>query len=283
VIDRERTRVGLTLGFLEQICDTLDADGCPVTVIKSLDHWPDVGGNLDLYSDADPARLIALMSLRFKARPALRSWGDRMANKWNFVVPGLPGRVDVHVGRLGQMGEQIAITRSLAARARSIKLGGYAFRVPAPEDRIVINTLDRMYRRFNIRLCDIADNAQLVESGVVDFSYLRSLSSEAGLWQGVATYLKIVSEYVERYRGKGIPLSASVNRAAKFGADKIHYRSEFLRVPIMPQSARLYAREFTSLLFRGDFRNTLRLGLMPCLATAAVLNYKITGTGKGIW
>jgi hypothetical protein len=223
------------------------------------------------------------MSLRFKARPEVRSWGDRLANKWNFTVPGLPELVEVHVGRLGQMGEQIAIPRSLSARARQIQLGTRSFPVAAPEDRIIISTLQRMYRHFYIRLCDIADNAQLVESGAVDFGYLRSLSSAAGLWPGIATYLTIVSEYVERYRGEGLQLPPSVKRAAKFGVEEVRYRRQFLRVPIVPHSMGLYARELKSLLFSGDFRNGLRLGLMPCLATAAALEYRFTGSDKGIW
>jgi hypothetical protein len=283
VLERERGRIDHALGFLERICGTLAQEGSPVTIIKSLDHWPDLGSDLDLYTDANPARIIALMSLHFKARPDIRSWGDRLASKWNFIVPGLPELVEVHAGRLGQMGEQTAITRSLAARARIIQLGAHQFSVAAPEDRIVISTLQRMYRHFYIRLCDIADNAQLVGSGVVDFAYLRWLSSAAGLWEGIATYLTIVSEYVERYRGEGIALPASVRRSAKFGADDIRYRSKFLRVPIVPHSAILYARELKSFLFRGDLRNSLRLGLMPCLATAAALEYRFTGSDKGIW
>jgi hypothetical protein len=283
VVEGERARIDHALGFLEQICEKLGRDGCPVTIIKSLDHWPDLGSDLDLYTDVNAARVIALMSLHFQARPDVRSWGDRLANKWNFVVPGLPELVEVHGGRLGQMGEQIAIPRSLSARARNIQLGSRWFPVAAPEDRIIISTLQRMYRHFYIRLCDIVDNAQLIESGAVDFGYLRSLSSAAGLWPGIATYLTIVSEYVARYRGVGLALPASVRRSAKFGADEIHYRKQFLRVPIVPHSAGLFARELKSLLFKGDFRNGLRLGLMPCLATAAALEYKFTGSDKGVW
>ncbi len=52
-LQRERSRIHHALGFLNQICTTLEDGGCPVTVIKSLDHWPDLGSDLDLYTDAD--------------------------------------------------------------------------------------------------------------------------------------------------------------------------------------------------------------------------------------
>jgi len=37
------------------------------------------------------------------------------------------------------------------------------------------------------------------------------------------------------------------------------------------------------LMLNGELRNTLRLSLLPCLATAAALEFKITGSDKGIW
>jgi len=282
-VQDERARIQHALGFLNEICAALQEGGCPVTVIKSLDHWPDLGSDLDLYSDAEADAIVAVMTSRFKAKVDNRSWGDRLANKWNFVIPGLPELVEVHVGRLGQTGEQIAVTRSVAARTRSKTIGHYSFRVPAPEDRIVISTLQRMYRHFYIRLCDIVDNASLLDNHLVDFEYLHSLGAAAGLWDGIATYLNIISEYVEAYRGYGVPLLSLVTGSARFGAEKVRFRRNFLRVPILPQSIHLYAGELKTLLMRGDLRSSFRLSLLPGLATAAALEQKLTGSDKGIW
>ena len=115
-IIKERERIQHALSFLAPICDALKEVG-DVIVIKSLDHWPDLGNDLDLYTNAEPADVVAVMSKHFKARPDARSWGDRLANKWNFVVPGLPELVEVHISRLGQTGEQVAITNSLVSRS----------------------------------------------------------------------------------------------------------------------------------------------------------------------
>jgi hypothetical protein len=282
-LDEERSRIQHALGFLNEICSALQQSGCPVTVIKSLDHWPDLGSDLDLYSDAEPERVVQVMTSAFHAKVDNRSWGDRLANKWNFVVPGLPELVEIHVGRLGQTGEQTAVTRSVSARSRTVNVGHFAFNVPAPEDRIVISTLQRMYRHFYIRLCDIVDNAALLDQHLVDFEYLHSLGASAGLWDGIATYLNIISEYMESYRGYGVPLPSLVTGSARFGAAKVRFRRQFLRVPILPQSIHLYADELKTLLMNGDLRNSLRLSLLPGLATAAALEQKLTGSDKGIW
>lgn len=279
----EEIRINHALGFLSEICDALEAGGCRATVIKSLDHWPDLGSDLDLYTDGDSERLIEIMKLRFQATLAQRSWGDRLANKWNFIVPGLPELVEVHVKRLGQTGEQTAVTRSLSERSRLKTIAGYTFRVAAPEDRIVISTLQRMYRHFYIRVCDIVDNAELAESGQVDFTYLHHLGSAAGIWEGIATYLTIVSEYVESFRGRGISLPALVTGTARFSTSQVSFRHDFLRVPILPHSLNLYANELKNLLLRGEIRNSFRLSLLPGLATAAAIELKLTGSDKGIW
>ncbi len=281
-IAKEQARIQLALSFLSPICEALEDLG-DVIVIKSLDHWPDLGSDLDLYTNGESVDVVAIMRERFKARLAERSWGDRLANKWNFIVPGLPELVELHIGRLGQTGEQVAITDSLVTRAGDAQFGSHTFRVPAAEDRLIITTLQRMYRHFYLRLCDIADTARLVDSGAIDHVYLHSLARSAGLWDGLATYLAIVSGYVKSYRGEGLALPSLVTTAARFGNERMFFKREFLRIPIFPQAARLFVSEWERLLLNGELQNALRLSLLPGLAAAAALELKITGSDKGIW
>ena len=281
-IEKERNRIHHALSFLDPICRALEEAG-NVIVIKSLDHWPDLGSDLDLFTDAPNTDVVAIMRRDFQAQLSDRSWGDRLANKWNFIVPGLPELVEVHVRRLGQTGEQIATAKSLVVRARPAQIEAFEFRTPAPEERLVISTLQRMYRHFYVRLCDVVDNARLIESGAVDYLYLQSLAQSAGLWDGLATYLAIISDYVRFYRGYGLELPTRVTSAAHFGGNEINFRRNFLRIPLVPHAARLYAAELTRLLMNGEIANTLRLSLLPGLATAAVLELKLTGSDKGIW
>jgi hypothetical protein len=282
-LERERLRIENALSFLWAICDGLESAGCHITVIKSLDHWPDLGSDLDLYTNAEPPAVIGCMSTHFHARLAARSWGDRLANKWNFVLPGLPEAVEIHMGRLGQTGEQLAIAASLTARSRPVKIANWNFRVPAAEDRLMISTLQRIYRHFNARLCDIVDFARLLEADGLDYAELRDLAGAAGIWEGVATYLAVMSDYVACFRGRGLDLPHFVLKSARFGGNQIGFREGFLRFPILPHSARLYASELKTLMVNGKLRSTVRLSLLPCLATAAVVGLKLTGSDKGIW
>lgn len=279
----EHARISNALWFLKQICSAFDDQGYDVTVIKSLDHWPDIGSDLDLYTNTRPEAVCQLMQRQFDAEIAPRSWGDRLARKWNFNIPGLPEAVEIHMGRLGQTGEQLAIASTLAARSQAISVGNYTFRVPAFSDRLMISTLQRMYRHFYFRLCDILDSAGLVEQHLLDYRDLHRAAQAAGIWEGVATYLTIVSDYVRQYRGSGLELPELVRSAARFGGAQVYFARDFLRVPILPQSATLYGTQLTGLLRRRELHSSARLGLLPWLATAALVGQKITGSDKGIW
>src|SRR5262249_22797390 len=98
----EKERITNAVEWLHAIVHALENAGCSVCVIKSLDHWPDLGSDLDLYTSCSAERTIRVMSEKLQAQQEPRSWGDRLANKWNFQVPGLPELVEVHVRYLGQ-------------------------------------------------------------------------------------------------------------------------------------------------------------------------------------
>jgi hypothetical protein len=177
----------------------------------------------------------------------------------------------------------VALARDLINRARRVQFGNYLFPVASAEDRLIISTLQRMYRHFYFRLCDMVDTVELVESGIVDYGALHRLAEAAGIWEGVATYLLIVSDYLARYREKGLDLPFHILACARFGRNRLSYARGFLRIPILPHSARLYVSELQKLIVNGRLNGSLRLSLLPCLATAAAVEYKISGNDKGIW
>jgi hypothetical protein len=282
-LTKEYERVEHVLPYVQKTIAALNQAGAEVTTIKTLDHWPDFGSDVDLYTTADTALLMRVFVGHLKARPEPRSWGDRLARKWNFSIPGLPELIEVHSQRLGQTGEQTELAHRFLSRRRFQEVGGYSLPVPAPEERVLVATLQRMYRHFYFRLSDIVNTAALVESGALDYKELKKAASLGGIWPGAATYLNICSDYVRRYRGEPINLPEAVRKAAAFGGERLEVRKCFLRVPVMPNGASLYARQVRQRASRGDFPAALRLTLLPPLASVAALSYRLTGSDKGIW
>jgi len=282
-IAQERKRIGNMLEHMERVCNGLEAAECPTTVMKTLDHWPDIGNDIDMYSTAPDEKIVEVMKREFNAEIEPRSWGDRLAHKWNFALEGLKEPIEIHVRRLGQTGEHTDLAKRFVSRRQQKTVDGKTFWVPAPEERIVVATLQRMYRHFYFRVCDIANTAALVESGTINYGELKRVSDFAGIWPGVATYLMIVSGYIERYRGEALDLPQLVREGARFGAEKVRVRGKFIRVPIMPQGAALYTEQVTRTALRGDVPATFRLQLLPPLAVAAAVAFKLTGSDKGVW
>lgn len=283
VLAAERERITGALQHLHPVCRALEEAGCAAVVMKTLDHWPDLGNDLDLVSTGDRRTILRVFTRDFNATIEARSWGDRLANKWNFALPGLRESIEAHIGRLGQTGEHIALAHRFIQRRRTLLVNGLEFFIPAPEERIFAATLQRMYRHFYFRVCDILNAAVLVEMGGLDFGELRAGAQQAGIWTGVAGFLKIVSDYVKRYRGRELNLPADLIANATVGADNIYTRARFLRLPLLPYGAGLYTRQLTQAAFRGNVPATLRLSLLPPLASAAAVAFKITGSDKGVW
>lgn len=279
----ENDRISNALGHLSGICNALEAANCPTVVMKSLDHWPDIGNDLDLYTTGEVEAVQKTIVEKFNAHLEAPSWGDRLANKSNFAIPGLKELVEVHVQRLGQTGEHTELARRFVTRRVAIELAGYKFFVPAPEERVIVATLQRMYRHFYARVCDIVNIAGLVDSRQVDFRELRSASESSGIWPGVATFLVVVSDYVAQFRGSGLELPALVTQAARFGGNLVVTKKRYLRIPMFPQGAGLYTTQLRKTAMRGEAAAAFRLSLLPGLASAAAVAAKLTGSDKGIW
>ena len=280
-LSAERSRIAHAIDALATICEALTAAGAKVTVIKSLDHWPDIGSDLDVYTSGTPEQVRRVMREKLQAQQEPRSWGDRLANKWNFRVPGLAELVEVHVRYLGQTGEQKLMAARVLERSVTKTVNGRTFPVPAPEERILISTLQRMYRHFYFRLCDMADVAALLESGAVDFAELRRGAELGGVWRGVASFLVVVSNYVNGLGGQ-LTLPCEVTKAAYSPDLRVQFRDNFLRVPMGP-AAGLYGSQLLNAGRHRDLRAISRLPLLPPLAVSALVAYRLTGTDKGVW
>lgn len=277
----ERGRISRAVEWLHVIVDTLNAANCPAVVIKSLDHWPDLGSDLDLYTSGTAEHVVRVMKDKLQAILEPRSWGDRLAGKWNFQVPGLQELIEIHVRYLGQTGEHKAMASRVVARSVSKSVNGHAFPVPAPEERILISTLQRMYRHFYFRLCDMVDMAMLLRSGTVDFAELRRGADAGRIWPGVASFLVIVAKYIKEYGGS-IDVPADVIQSAYASDLRVTFRDNFLRVPMRP-AAGLYGSQLLTASRHGDLRAISRLPLLPPLAVSALVAYRLTGSDKGVW
>jgi hypothetical protein len=146
---------------------------------------------------------------------------------------------------------------------------------------VLITTLQRMYRHFYCRLCDIVDTTKLVQAQQLDYTILRAAAESSGIWPGVATFLAAVADYDRAYGAK-LEIPADVASSATKG-DALQLRGDFLRISIVPQAVGLFLRQVLCAGTQKNLRTVSRLSLLPGLAAAAFVAYKVTGNDKGIW
>jgi hypothetical protein len=279
----EQRDVEDALAALHKVVRALALTGHSPIVIKTLDHWPDIGSDLDLFISASEGDTVRAMQSELRAEPQPQSWGDRLAHKWNFRIPGLSRLVEIHVGCLGQTGEQDALPAHLEATSVTRDIGAFQFRVPAPEEQVMLATLQRMYRHFYIRLTDLVNLTALVRAGQLNFALLRTSAERWSIWPGVATLLKITSDYNQRTGVGPLALPDFVVSSACFGQEVTYMGEHFLRVPMLPHGSQLYLKQLVGTAAAQRFRAAARLSLLPALAAAAFVNLRITGNDKGIW
>jgi hypothetical protein len=283
LVQTERRQIEHALAALSKVVRALELTGRSPIVIKTLDHWPDIGSDLDLFTAASEGDTVRTMQSQLQAELQPQSWGDRLAHKWNFRIPGLPRLVEIHVGCLGQTGEQDALPASLQETSVMRDAGAFRFRVPAPEEQVALATLQRVYRHFYIRLSDLLNITALVRTARLDFTRLRTSSQRWSIWPGVATLFKVTSDYNQRAGFDPLPLPEFVVRSARFGAEVTYVGKQFLRVPMLPQGSQLFLQQIVETGVARNFRAAARLSLLPALAAAAFVNLQITGDDKGIW
>lgn len=283
MISEENQRVEKAVAYLHQIVDRFGQRGRPVMVMKTLDHWPDTGSDLDLLVAANDAEVCRIFESDLQAIRQPQSWGDRLAHKFNFRIPDLPELIEVHVGCLGQTGEQKALAAGALSRRMTQSYGEYSLPVPLPEDRIVIATLQRMYRHYYIRLTDIVNIFGLLADERIDFGRLRAIAEVGSVWPGVATLLTIVGQHGVRYGGHLIALPDIVTTAARFSSTRTYLDRKFVRVPLVPEAADLFLHQLVGTGRKHNFRAMMRLSLLPVLATAAFVSFRVTGNDKGVW
>jgi hypothetical protein len=282
LVQVEQQEIGRALAALDKVVRALEPTGTPL-VIKTLDHWPDIGSDLDLFTAATDGDVVRAMRSELQAELQRQSWGDRLAHKWNFRIPGLSQLVEIHVGRLGQTGEQDTLPAHLVQSSMMRDAGPFRFRVPAPEEQVSLATLQRMYRHFYIRFTDLLNLTGLVRTGRLDFVKLRTSARRWSIWPGVATLLKVTSDYNARAGVGPLPLPEFLVRSAHFGAEVTHVGEDFLRLPMLPQGSQLFLQQLIATGAARRFRAAARLSLLPALAAAAFVNLRITGDDKGIW
>jgi len=139
---------------------------------------PDLGSDLDLYTTVSSSRVISTMESKFNAKFCSQLGRPHRA-KMELLNSGLPEAIEIHIQRLDRWESTSRWRAGLTVVASSRRFWAKISlsRAGRADHR---GDLQRMYRHFYFRVCDIVNSSAIVESGTLDLAELSVRPSLPG-------------------------------------------------------------------------------------------------------
>lgn len=275
---RESSRIEQGLATIEGIARELARNEVPFMVIKTGDHFPDQGHDIDLLLAEGGDAVERVMRDRLGASPLERSVSEILSAKSNWRCG--PTTVEIHVGRLGQVGEHRRLAEEIFDHRRPARLGSLDVSVPSAEGRMILAMLQRIYRHFNFRLCDVINVAGLVEDESLSWPTLWRLCRESGIDYGVGLGIAMVADQLSRLDEElELPVNGTIPHPCPY---PLSFRRGYYRFPLRGAVPRVFARQVGGSLRRGAILRSSRLALLGFMMAFVGLNIRFF-PGIPVW
>jgi hypothetical protein len=270
-LGRERRRAQALLDLIARVNDVCSANGMTFIFPKAFPHYPDMGRDVDLLLLPPFGTAGAALAKGLGVPPSTIRLHHRMARTATYAVAGIAFPVDVHYGRLGNLGEEFAYPRIIIENAGKVRINDVDFSTPAPEDLLLLQGMQKVYGRRYLRLSDLVCAMNIVRKDDLDWDYLIGSARRFGVFAGLCCYLSYVDQV---YRGVcGAHLLRPELRRGLLGKEwgEICFRDGYYRYPNRAVAARLYLRKFAAVTARGNWESAGRLCLLPLAVLTSVL------------
>jgi hypothetical protein len=264
--ERERERARVTLDVLRHVQAACVRHRIAWMAPKVLQRYPDVGDDLDLLvftSDVEIDRLVLQDVPVTRVRP---SFTNRLSGSTVYTVVGAGTCglvVDIHHGRLGPAGQHVAFAKVLARTGQRHVLGGTELCVPAPEEQLVLQGLEKVAGRRSFHLCDLLQTIAILRRPRLDWDRVLATAEAHGGWDGLSCYLHYVDEAHARLVGRPL-LAAEQRRTLTLqGWGHATLREAGFRFSAVRVTGRLHGRQLGRSLGRAEWNTALRLSLWP--------------------
>lgn len=255
---RLKVLAGLTAAF--------DTAGVRYVIQKTLDNWPDFGTDIDVLiaGPPDPGVWRRACESAFPEGRWLpfRKLCDVLARKWTYEIPALCNP-EIHFGCIGQVGEHRDYPALVGERRLDWDHEGVRAWVPSIEDRLLLAVLQRVYRHFWVRVCDVVNWADWVTRPGLDWDYVWATAARMGIRPGVEYYvwcLRGVAEGTEV--GQRVSVALDPLRIPDRRHGRLTLRRNLYRMPLFPDPARLYAAQVGHDLADGRLGRAARVSLV---------------------
>jgi hypothetical protein len=234
----------------------------------ALDHYPDLGQDLDLLlvsqSEANDAVVLGALAAT-RQDGGLR---DRLAGAMTYRLEPSGLLVDIHHGRLGIIGEETAYPATLIANCRPRTIGTRDCFVARAEDQVVLQGMRRVYGRRSFRLTDVVATVAALRVPGLDWSYVIRTARALGMLLGLSCYLSYVEQIHRALYGRDLLPGALRDQLTLGGWGRVAFRGAAYRFPAARVGRRLYWQGLRTALAARNWSAVARLGLLPVVLVA---------------
>ncbi|HEV2750078.1 MAG TPA: nucleotidyltransferase family protein [Gemmatimonadales bacterium] len=269
--ERERERTRTVFAVMRRLGERCEHAGVEYVFPTAWQHYPDVGGDLDLLVLSRSQHVDGDILAGTAATLRARDLRDRLAGTALYWLPEAGVPLDIHHGRLGLVGEQGTYPAGLIHRRRRQVVAGEERFAPAPEDQLILQGMSRLAGRRSFSIADAAATATIVRGQRLEWEYLASVARQTGVLPGLSCYLSYVDQiFHSLYRRHLVPAAAR-HILTLDGWGAVAFRQGRYRFAALRVRSRLYWRQLATAAVAGQWRVASRLCLAPAMAAACSL------------
>lgn len=276
-VHQERQRVDASLDIVRRVSAACKEQGVEFIFPKAFQHLPDIGADLDLLlvsnAPAVDARLLETAGIRARRRTRNRLTGATV-----YEIDGSPSLLDVQRGRLGRMGEDAAFAGMMLAGSHRQVLNGTEIRVPSPEHQLILQGMQRIFGRADVRLSDLVYTITSLRRDALDWGQILETARQLRVVEGLTCYLSYVEQVHDQVLDGPLltpALSATVH-LPRWG--RLEFRQGSYRFPVVRVNGALYFARLVAEVRGHNWSSAGRLCLAPAVAVVGVVR-RALGSG----
>ena len=265
-ITDEKKRIKKMVELAGRINSLLSAKNISFILPSLLQHYPDMGGDIDLLI-IDPANEISeILKHTLNAHPLKNKFINIISTESSFFIHPLSLLIEIHRGRLGLVGEHKFYPRLILKNRIMSSIDGLNIPVPIPEDQLLIQVIYRMYCRFYFRISDLISPIQLLHNNNLNWEYTIRTAKEIGIIHGLAVYLGYLNRmYQDLYQESLI--SKSIERALHLDNNKyLYFKRSYYRYSMASVTLKIYMFKMFDDILSARFASAMRILLIPYVA-----------------
>lgn len=254
------------IGRLSAVCEENDIQ---YVYPKAFQHYPDMGHDIDLYVHDRSFRIDELIIKEFGAIADTNSKSlvNLISGKTGYLIPGYSTPVEIHHGRMGILGEHNVYPGMVIRNRVRFSMDDINVFLPCPEDRLIIQALQRIYGHFSIRLSDAVASFQLLSEQELNWEYIEKTSARIGLLEGLKCYLSYISQIYHSLFEDEILLPEKICKnffPRKWG--EVSFGRRNYQFPLLPNLLYLFGIKMMKDVSSANFDGFFRLASLPFVA-----------------